>query len=80
MRRRREEREVDWKQRGKGVPHPHPFPAGMLMDAGLLGLRGGPEPAYGVAATCSSSHRLPTAVRNWYAPHLTDPPHIMRSC
>lgn len=34
-------------------------PAGLLMDAGLLGLRGGqpgPEPGYRVAATCRSSH------------------------
>lgn len=49
------EQREDERRQGEGcVP-----PAGLLMDAGLLGLRGGrpgPEPRYRVAATCRSSH------------------------
>lgn len=49
------EQREDERRQGEGcVP-----PAVLLMDAGLLGLRGGrpgPEPRYRVAATCRSSH------------------------
>lgn len=50
-----EQGEGEKKQRGKGVCPP----AVLLMDAGLLGLRGGqpgPGPGYRMAATCRSSH------------------------
>lgn len=49
-----EQREDEGRQGEGCVP-----PAVLLMDAGLLGLRGGrpgPEPRYRVAATCRSSH------------------------